>query len=112
VSEDFNKELESGKTVAKLMFYKIPKPEETVTPETNEEGEENDKANADEPNEEQNNEGEGEEVMEPDTDAIFGAAKVIYGFRPTKKEKGGGGGGEEEEEEEEEEQLLVIDPER
>jgi hypothetical protein len=73
VSQEFTEQLESGKAVAKLVLYKpheagemAPLPgldKKDVEPEENEET--------------------GEDVSTAQTDAIFGAAKVIYGCCPT-----------------------------
>lgn len=71
ISEEFSEELESGKAVAKLMLYKPPENKEILQPSGT-----NDAAEPEESTGEDN-------VLAAETDAIFGAMKVIYGCCPT-----------------------------
>jgi hypothetical protein len=79
VSEEFNEQLKSGKTIAKLVLYQPPEVPEIVPPGPDEKDAEK------EP-----------DVLAAESDAIFGAVRVIYGCHPSD------GVGE----------LLTADPER
>jgi len=79
VSEEFNEQLKSGKTIAKLVLYQVPEVPEIVLPGPDEKDAEK------EP-----------DVLAAESDAIFGAVRVIYGCHP------GDGEGE----------LLTADSER
>jgi hypothetical protein len=73
VSEEFSEQLESGKAVAKLVLYKPPENKENLSPS--------------EPNEDvepEENTGDNN-ASAAETDAIFGAVKVIYGYCPTEE---------------------------
>jgi hypothetical protein len=73
VSQELNEQLESGKTVAKLVLYK-PLEAGEVVPLPGQDKKEG------EPEEIKDT---GEDSSTAQTDAIFGAAKVIYGCCPT-----------------------------
>jgi hypothetical protein len=79
VSEEFNEQLKSGKTIAKLVLYQLPE-----VPETVQSGPDEKEAEA-EPN-----------ALTAESDAIFGAVRVIYGCHPNDGEG----------------EILTADPER
>ena len=79
MSEEFNEQLKSGKTIAKLVLYQLPEVPEIVLSGPDE------KDIDTEP-----------DVMAAESDAIYGAIRVIYGCLPSD------GDGE----------LLNADPER
>jgi len=79
VSEEFIELLKSGKTIAKLVLYQLPEVPEIVLPGPDEKDAETKP-----------------DVLAAESDAIFGAVRVIYGCLPS---EGGG-------------QLLTADPER
>lgn len=79
MSEEFNEQLKSGKTIAKLVLYQPPEVPEIVPPGPDEKDVEK------EP-----------DVLAPESDAIFGAVRVIYGCLPSDGEG----------------ELLTADPER
>lgn len=66
VSEEFNEQLKSGKTIAKLVLYQVPEVPEIVPPGPDEKDAEK------EP-----------DVLTAESDAIFGAVRVIYGCHPS-----------------------------
>ena len=66
MSEEFNEQLKSGKTIAKLVLYQVPEVPEIVPPGPDEKDAEK------EP-----------DVLTAESDAIFGAVRVIYGCHPS-----------------------------
>lgn len=79
MSEEFNEQLKSGNTIAKLVLYQPPVVPEIVPPGPDEKDAER------EP-----------DVLAAESDAIFGAIRVIYGCLPSDGEG----------------ELLTADPER
>jgi len=79
VSEEFNEQLKSGRTIAKLVLYQLPEVPEIAPPGPDEKDAEK------EP-----------DVLTEESDAIFGAVRVIYGCLPSDWEG----------------ELLTADPER
>lgn len=79
MSEEFNEQLKSGKTIAKLVLYQPPVVPENVPPGPDEKEAEREPV-----------------VLTAETDAIFGAVRVIYGCLPSDREG----------------ELLNADPER
>lgn len=73
VSKEFSEQLESGKAVVKLVLYKPPENKEILPPR----GPDDDA----EPKEDTE-----DDALARETDAIFGAVKVIYGCYPTEAE--------------------------
>jgi hypothetical protein len=78
VSEEFNEQLKSGMTIAKLLLFQLPEEPEIAPPGPDEDAETK------------------PDVMTAESDAISGAASVIYGCLPSE------GDGE----------LLTAEPER
>jgi hypothetical protein len=72
LSQEFTEQLESGKSVAKLVLYKPDEPGEMVPPPGQDKRE----------TEPEESKCTGEDISTAQTDAIFGAAKVIYGCCP------------------------------
>jgi len=79
VSEEFNEQLQSGNSTAKLVLYQPPEVPDIVPPGPDEKDAEK------EP-----------DVLAAESDAIFGAVRVIYGCLPSDREG----------------ELLTADPER
>jgi hypothetical protein len=68
VSAEFNEQLKSGNTIAKLVVYQPPEVPEIAAPGTDEDAETK------------------PDVMGAESDAIFEAARVIYGCLPSEGE--------------------------
>lgn len=80
MSEEFSEQLKSGKSVAKLVLYQSPEVTEIVPP----------------PGPEEKDAEPEQDVLQAESDAIFGAVRVIYGCHPNDGEG----------------ELLSADPER